>query len=41
MEIINRSKSNDNSFRGIWTFYENIDPVKHEILLIHIGIEDA
>ena len=41
IELINRSRSGDNSFDGIWSFYEDIDPYRPDILLIHFGIDDA
>jgi len=41
METINRSRINDNTFHAIWNFYEDIDPFKPEMLLIHFGVEGA
>lgn len=41
VELINRSRRTDTSFDGIGTFYEDIDPYRPEILLIHFGIDDA
>jgi len=41
IEIQNRSRFGDSSFEGIRTFYDDIDPFKPEILLIHFGIDDA
>jgi hypothetical protein len=41
MDIINRSRINDNTFHAVWNFHEDIDPFKPEILLIHFGVEDA
>lgn len=41
VELINRSRIKDTSFDGIWSFYEDIDPYRPEILMIHFGIDDA
>ncbi|MBN2297224.1 MAG: SGNH/GDSL hydrolase family protein [Deltaproteobacteria bacterium] len=41
VELINRSRIKDNSFDGIWTFYEDVDSFRPEILMIHFGIDDA
>jgi lysophospholipase L1-like esterase len=41
VELINRSRIRDNSFDGIWSFYEDIDPYRPEILMIHFGLDDA
>src|SRR4030042_6884101 len=41
IEIINRSRIKDNSFQGVWTFYDDIDPFKPDILALHFGIDDA
>lgn len=41
VELINRSRIKDNSFDGIWSFHEDIDPFRPEILIIHFGIDDA
>ncbi|HOO39114.1 MAG TPA: SGNH/GDSL hydrolase family protein [Deltaproteobacteria bacterium] len=41
VELINRSRIKDNSFDGIWSFHEDIDPYRPEILMIHFGIDDA
>ena len=41
VELINRSRIKDNSFDGIWTFFQDIDPYRPDILIIHFGIDDA
>lgn len=41
IEIINRSRVKDNSFQGVWTFYDDIDPYNPDILALHFGIDDA
>ena len=41
MEVINRTKPQDNSFDGIWTFQDDIAPFAPQILLIHFGVDDA
>jgi lysophospholipase L1-like esterase len=41
IEIINRSRIKDNSFQGVWTFYDDIDPYTPDILALHFGIDDA
>jgi hypothetical protein len=41
LEVINRSRPHDNSFDGIRSFYEDIDPFRPEFLLLHFGIDDA
>ena len=41
IELINRSRSHENSFDGIRSFFEDIDPFRPEILLLHFGIDDA
>jgi lysophospholipase L1-like esterase len=41
IELINRSRPQDTSFDGIWSFYEDIDPFRPDVLLIHFGIDDA
>ena len=41
IEIINRSRIKDNSFQGVWTFYDDIDPFKPDILALHFGVDDA
>jgi hypothetical protein len=40
IEVINRSRPKDTSFEGVWTFYEDIDIFKPEILVIHFGVDD-
>lgn len=41
IEVINRSRRGDNSFDGIRTFHEDIEPYRPDILLIHFGEDDA
>jgi lysophospholipase L1-like esterase len=41
IEIINRSRIKDNSFQGVWTFDDDIDPFKPDILVLHFGIDDT
>jgi lysophospholipase L1-like esterase len=41
IEIINCSRVKDDSFQGVWTFNEDIDIFKPDILLLHFGIDDA
>lgn len=40
VEIINRSREKDSSFEGVWSFYDDIDPIKPEVLILHFGIDD-
>jgi hypothetical protein len=40
IEIINRSRERDTSFEGNRTFYDDIDPFRPELLLLHFGIDD-
>jgi lysophospholipase L1-like esterase len=40
IEVINRSRERDTSFEGNWTFDEDIDPFRPELLLLHFGIDD-
>lgn len=41
VEVVNRSRIKDNSFHGVWTFYEDIDIYKPDVLMLHFGIDDA
>jgi lysophospholipase L1-like esterase len=41
VEVVNRSRSGDNSFDGIWTFARDIEPFVPDVLLIHFGVDDA
>jgi hypothetical protein len=41
IDIINRSRYRDTSFQGVWTFNEDIDAYKPDILMLHFGIDDA
>lgn len=40
-DCINRSRIGDTSFDGIWSFYEDIDPYRPDVLLLHFGVDDA
>ncbi len=41
IEVVNRSRCRDTSFQGIWTFYDDIDAFRPDILALHFGIDDA
>src|SRR4030042_3890437 len=41
IELINHSRIKDTSFHGVWTFYEDIDAFRPDILMLHFGIDDA
>lgn len=41
IEVINRSFYRHTSFDGIDYFYQEIDPYRPELLLLHFGIDDA
>ena len=41
VEIINRSRRGETSFDGVDSFYEDIDPCRPDILMLHFGIDDA
>jgi hypothetical protein len=41
IEVINHSRPGENSFDGVRSFSEDIDPFRPEILLLHFGIDDA
>lgn len=41
IEVRNQSRYGDTSFHGVRTFYEDIDPYRPDILLVHFGIDDA
>ncbi len=41
VEILNQSKIKDTSFQGVWTFTEDIDVYKPDIVMLHFGIDDA
>lgn len=41
VEIINRSWKGETSFDGVDSFYEDIDPCRPDILMLHFGIDDA
>jgi hypothetical protein len=40
VEVINRSRERDSSFEGNWTFSEDIDPFRPDILVIHFALDD-
>ena len=40
-EVINRSRYRETSFDGVWTFDEDIEPFKPDILILNFGIDDA
>jgi hypothetical protein len=40
LEIINRSRHKDTSFEGVWSFNEDIDFFKPDVLILHFGIDD-
>ncbi len=40
IEVINRSRVLDTSFEGVWSFYEDIDLFKPDLLILHFGIDD-
>lgn len=41
LEIVNRSRIKDTSFQGVWSFQEDIDIHRPDILMLHFGIDDA
>ncbi len=41
IELINRSRFRDNSFDGIWSFSEDIEPYAPQLLMVHFGVDDA
>ena len=41
IEVINRSRHRETTFDGVYTFYEDIDVFKPDMLLIQFGIDDA
>lgn len=41
IEVINRSRYKDTSFQGIWSFYDDIDAFRPDILALHFGMDDA
>jgi hypothetical protein len=41
IELINRSRYRETSFEGVWTFEEDIEPFRPDILLLNFGIDDA
>lgn len=40
IEVINVSREGDTSFEGVWTYHDDIDPIKPDLLLLHFGIDD-
>ena len=40
-EVINRSRYRETSFDGVWTFDEDIEPFKPDILILNFGVDDA
>jgi lysophospholipase L1-like esterase len=41
IEVINRSRYRETSFDGVYTFYDDIDVLRPDLLLIQFGIDDA
>jgi lysophospholipase L1-like esterase len=39
--VINRSRAGETSFDGVNSFYEDIAPLKPDLLMLHFGIDDA
>ena len=40
IEVVNRSQRGDTSFEAVRTFYDDIDPYRPNILLLHFGVDD-
>jgi len=40
-EVVNRSQAGETSFDAVNSFYEDIAPLKPDILMLHFGIDDA
>lgn len=40
IEVLNRSRPGDTTFEAVWTYYEDIDAFRPDILLVHFGIDD-
>jgi len=40
IKVVNRSKNGDTSFEAMRTFYDDIDPYRPDILLLHFGVDD-
>lgn len=40
IEVVNRSQRGDTSFEAVRTFYDDIDPYRPDILLLHFGVDD-
>jgi len=41
VDIINCSRKGETSFDGVDSFYEDIDPCRPDILMLHFGVDDA
>jgi hypothetical protein len=41
IECINRSRFRETSFDGVWTFDQDIEPFRPDILILNFGIDDA
>ncbi len=41
IEVINRSRIGETSFEGMGSFWEDIEPFRPDILILHFGIDDA
>lgn len=39
--VLNHSRPNDNSFDGIWSFRDDIEPYRPDLLILHFGTDDA
>lgn len=40
LSLVNRSRVRDSSFEGNWTFSEDIEPLRPDILIVHFGVDD-
>ena len=40
-EVVNRSGFRETTFDGVRTFYQEIDVLKPDVLLLHFGVDDA
>ncbi len=41
IQVINRSRAGENSFDGVRTFEEDINPFRPDFLILHFGMDDA
>jgi len=41
LEILNHSKSRDDSFDGVRTFPQDVEPYRPDMLILHFGVDDA